>query len=190
MTIGVISPHSGNITSVCDALDRLNRRVRVLERPDLTDIDQLILPGQGRFGPVMTYLEEAGWMSALRQWVANDRPLLGICVGMQVLFESSDEDPGTPGLGVFRGHAHLLDAPKRPMIGWANVAWASSEFDDGAAYFVNSFVIGDHPNSIATTVYGEVFCAAVRRGRTLAVQFHPEKSGAWGKEMLHRCLVC
>ena len=190
MTIGILHPDSGNITSLCDALERIGRPFRLLRRPELNGIERLILPGQGRFGAVMQYLNTNGWSEALADWKRARRPLLGICVGMQVLFESSEEDPRVPGLGLFAGRITRLQAPKHPMIGWAEVRWHKTGHEDGAAYFVNSYGLSAHPLCRATTVYGQPFCAAVGLDNWLAVQFHPEKSGTWGKEFLRQCLVC
>ena len=189
MTIGILNPKSGNITSICDALVRLGRPYRVLDKPELEGIDRILLPGQGRFGAVMRYIRSHGWAGPLLDWSARGKPILGICVGMQVLFESSDEDPGVEGLGIFKGHVVRLDAPKQPMIGWARVHWLAGGFPDGAAYFVNSYVVKGHPGALAVTEYGGRFCSAVARDNILAFQFHPEKSGRWGKELLERCLI-
>ncbi len=189
MTIGILNPQSGNITSISDTLDRLGRSYRVLQEPELEGIDQILLPGQGRFGAVMRFLRESGWVSPLREWIFQDKPLLGICVGMQILFGESEEDPGEPGLGVLKGKITRLRSPKQPMMGWAKVHWTTHGLPEGAAYFVNSYVAVDSENAIAYTTYGQRFCAAVTRGRLKAFQFHPEKSGAWGKELLEQCLI-
>ena len=188
--IAVLNPQSGNITSICDALARLGREVRVVQTPDqLGEAGQIVLPGQGRFGAVMTFLKDNGWVATLRNWAASGRPLFGICVGMQVLFDASEEDPGIPGLGIIDGEIKRLNSPKQPMIGWSRVHWLAQGFPDGAAYFVNSYVLQHHPNALAITSYGERFCCALARGSVMAVQFHPEKSGAWGQELLKKCLV-
>lgn len=187
--IGVIRPDSGNITSICDALERLEKPYVLLEKPEgLERVKALLLPGQGRFGAVMQFLERSGWDVALRDWCAVDKPLIGICVGMQVLFESSDEDEGIRGLGILEGHVARMQAPKHPMIGWSQVYWKQIGFPEGAAYFVNSYAVYDSPHLLGEAVYGAPFAAAVRRGNVTAFQFHPEKSGAWGKELLRVCL--
>lgn len=189
--IGIINPGSGNITSICDALERLNRNYKVLSQSvDTEGLGQILLPGQGRFGAVMNYLSESGWDLALKAWVNSGKPLFGICVGMQVLFESSEEDPGVAGLGIFPGKVTKLNAPKQPMMGWATVHWKEgSSLPAGAAYFVNSFVVCQTDVSLATTNYGETFSSAVSKDQVCGFQFHPEKSGAWGKEVMNQCLI-
>ena len=189
MTIGIIQPDSGNLRSVCDALERLNRPYRLLREPRLDGIQQILIPGQGRFGAVMAYLRRAGWDVVLKEWVAQKKPLFGICVGMQVLFESSEEDPGHPGLGLLKGQVKRLRAPKLPMIGWAPLRWRSPGFPQGAAYFVNSYAVTDSPDSLAVVHHGQDFCAAIRSGSMTAFQCHPEKSGSFGKAILDLCLI-
>ena len=187
MTIGILQPDSGNITSICDAVTRLGLDFRLLPEPQLEGISHLIVPGQGRFGAVMRYFDRHGWRQVLLDWIAAGKPLLGICVGMQVLFESSEEDEEA-GLGVFSGRVEQVRAPKRPMMGWAPVRFQNIELPDGEAYFVNSFVVHDSAESIAQVTYGLPFAAAVARDNVIAFQFHPEKSGAWGREVLETCL--
>lgn len=187
--IGVLYPNSGNITSIRDSLQRLDRPYRILSDTNLQGIEQILIPGQGRFATVMDYLDRHGWVPVLREWCAADKPLLGICVGMQILLTESEEDPGVPGLGVFDGKVEKLQTPKTPMMGWARVRWQQPGWDDGAAYYVNSYVVREHPDTWGTTDYGGLFCGAIARGNVRAVQFHPEKSGVWGKEFLNQCLI-
>lgn len=188
MKVGVIQPDSGNITSVCDALDRLGAPWVRLRDPKLDGLTHLLLPGQGRFAAVMAFLDSHRWIDPIREWMAWDRPFLGICVGMQVLLEGSDEDPGVPGLGIFDGQLRRVQAFKCPMMGWAWVHWRELRLTDGAAYFVNSFVLPTHREWESHSEYGSPFCSAIRRGRCLGVQFHPEKSGAWGEEVFGKWL--
>jgi imidazole glycerol phosphate synthase glutamine amidotransferase subunit len=192
VTIGIVDPGSGNITSLCDAVARLGLECRVLKEPDLNQIERLILPGQGRFGAVMANLGAAGWDDALVDWARAGQPLVGICVGMQVLFESSEEDPGVAGLGLLPGEVRALDGPKRPMMGWGHVAWRRSPLTvpDGSAYFVNGYAVAPGPATIAVTHYASAFAAAVARDNIIAFQFHPEKSGRWGQELMKQCLTC
>ncbi|OZC02316.1 imidazole glycerol phosphate synthase subunit HisH [Rubricoccus marinus] len=192
--IGIVDTRAGNLTSVRAALNRLGVDHVTLEAPRLEGIHTLLVPGQGRFAAVMETLDARGWREPLLEWHAEDRPLLGICVGQQILFETSDEDPGARGLGILPGHVEKLAFPKSPMVGWAPVAWtpeASGERDlaSGDAYFVNSYAARESDAAIATTTYGETFVSAVRKGNTVAVQFHPEKSGTWGQAVLGQLLA-
>ena len=182
--IGIVDTGAGNLTSVRAALDRLGRAHATLAAPETAGVSALVVPGQGRFGAVMDRLDASGWTPALRRWIGGGRPCLGICIGMQVLFERSAEDPGVRGLGVLAGGAERLAFPKRPMVGWAPVAWSEPGLADGDAYFVNSFGVRASDAAVAETAYGERFVSAVRVGATVGVQFHPEKSGAWGQRVL------
>lgn len=186
--VGVIRPDSGNITSMGDCLQRLGVGYRLLATPEsLADITTLLLPGQGRFGALMRYLDRTGWTPVLQQWCAEDKPFVGICVGMQVLFAGSEEDEGA-GLGVLPGRVQRMRSPKHPMIGWSEIDWLQAGYPAGAAYFVNSYAVYESADVLARATYGEPFVAAVKRGNLSAFQFHPEKSGKWGQELLSLCL--
>ncbi|MFN4290257.1 MAG: imidazole glycerol phosphate synthase subunit HisH [Permianibacter sp.] len=188
--IGIIETGAGNLASLQAAVERAGRVAVRLKTPQLDGIDQLIIPGQGRFGPVMQTLEDRQWVPALRNWFNNKQPLLGICVGLQVLFDASEEDPGVRGLGLLRGEVRRLNSPKQPMMGWAPVVFDEAANEpNGDAYFVNSFVVPAAKEAIAWTQYGERFCAVVRAGTWTACQFHPEKSGAYGAMLLDRWLL-
>jgi imidazole glycerol-phosphate synthase subunit HisH len=190
--IGIVETGAGNVASLEAAVSRAGHSCVRLSAPStsLTNFSQLVIPGQGRFGPVMSTLNQRGWATVLRAWMQADKPLLGICVGMQVLFESSEEDAGIAGLGFFSGHVRRLKSPKQPMMGWAPVLFESGRLEpSGDAYFVNSFVIPEAAEAVAATHYGETFVAAIKKGNTVACQFHPEKSGAYGHLLLQKWLV-
>ena len=196
--IGVIDYGMGNLGSVANALAFLDAPARVLKGPDeMADCRALILPGVGAFGDCMANLGQWGYVDPLREWMAADKPLLGICLGLQMLCESSEESPGVEGFGAvpspvvkFAGGAGL----KVPQIGWNRVRRAPGRDEcplfrgipDGTYfYFVHSFYLpGAAGWDAGLTEYGVEYASAVWRGRTAAVQFHPEKSQQAGLRML------
>lgn len=188
--IAILDYGVGNLHSVSKALEQCGARVRVVSDPKLlADADALVLPGVGAFGDAARKL--APYKEHLLAELEAGKPLLGICLGMQLLFESSDESPGALGLGYIRGHVQRLAHPKLPQIGWNTLAAVDGEplfegLPEGPhVYYVNSFAPRpEEPVTIATTTYGETFTAAVRKRLTWGVQFHPEKSGPAGLAMV------
>lgn len=188
--IAILDYGVGNLHSVSKALEQAGARVRVVAEPEaLASADGLVLPGVGAFGDAAQKL--APYKAALLEQLEGGKPLLGICLGMQLLFESSDESPGAQGLGYIRGHVRRLTGPKVPQIGWNTLACVDGEelfqgLPEGPhVYYVNSFAPKpEEPVTIATTTYGETFTAAVRKRLTWGVQFHPEKSGLAGLAMV------
>jgi imidazole glycerol phosphate synthase glutamine amidotransferase subunit len=196
----IIDYGAGNLLSVANALRSLGTDPLVAATPAaLAGADRLVLPGVGAFGDCMTALERRGFSAPLRDWLAGDRPFLGICLGYQLLFDGSDESPGIAGLGVLPGRVvRFTDRGlKIPHIGWN----AAAPVDPATAcwqglganpyfYFVHSFfpVPADPSLVAARTEYGESFASAVARGRLLATQFHPEKSQAAGLQLLRNFL--
>jgi len=197
MTIGIIDYGMGNLGSVANACRFLQLPASIITSPDeLASCDALILPGVGAFGDCMKHLSDHGFVSPIKQWIAADRPFLGICLGLQVLFESGEESPGVPGLGVLPGSVkkfRLSADFKVPQIGWNRVTQTQPGnplFDRIADathfYFVHSYYVDcSAPDVIsASTDYGIVYTSAISRGRLSAVQFHPEKSQQAGLAML------
>ena len=196
--IGVIDYGMGNLGSVANALAFLGAPARILKGPDeMAACRALILPGVGAFGDCMANLRQWGYVEPLRAWMAADKPLLGICLGLQMLCESSEESPGVEGFGVvpspvvkFAGGPGL----KVPQIGWNRVRRAPGrpecplfrDVPDGTYfYFVHSYYLpGAAGWDAGLTDYGGEYASAVWRGRTAAVQFHPEKSQQAGLRML------
>lgn len=188
--IAVLDYGVGNLHSVRKALEQAGARVRVVSDPALlAEADGLVLPGVGAFGDAAEKLMP--YRDALFEELDAGKPLLGICLGMQLLFEGSDESPGARGLGYMRGHVRRLAHPKLPQIGWNTLAAVDGDplfagLPEGPhVYYVNSFAPKpEEPVTVATSTYGETFTAAVRKRHAWGVQFHPEKSGPAGLAMV------
>jgi len=192
---------SGNLRSVEKALAAVGADVHVSADPDaLARADRLVVPGQGAFGACAVALNQAGGAlrEALRAFIATGRPYFGICIGMQLLFEASEENPGAQGLGVLPGRVRRFAGQpglKIPHMGWNQTRrgpGAPAGLPDGAFfYFVHSYYPDPaRPEDVAlTSEHGAPFCAAVARGPLFATQFHPEKSQAAGLALLRRFAV-
>ncbi|GAA0198510.1 imidazole glycerol phosphate synthase subunit HisH [Kangiella japonica] len=190
-TLGVINTKAGNLFSLFASLKRIGfKTVQINTSDDIKNnsVDALVIPGQGRFGQVMKQLTATGLDNSIIQWVRQDKPLLGICVGLQVLFEQSEEDPGVRGLGIFAGKVERLNSPKQPMVGWSKLNSRVGSMNEKVVYFVNSFGVKQSAVTAATVTYGEQFVAAIYQGNIWAFQFHPEKSGEVGEEIIKQCL--
>ncbi len=192
--IAIIDYNVGNLHNLKNALDFLRLDSRIVREPaHLLEASHIILPGVGAFKPAMDRLREAGMQDVVVERVAAGVPFLGVCVGMQLLFEVGEEDGEWPGLGLIAGRvvrfAHQL---KIPQIGWNQVAFQRADPllagipDDSYFYFVHSYrAVLVHPeDALGLTEYGEVFPAIVRRGNLWGVQFHPEKSQNNGLRLL------
>jgi imidazole glycerol phosphate synthase glutamine amidotransferase subunit len=193
--IAVVDYGAGNLVSIEQALTRVGAAVTVAREAEaLRDVDAVVVPGVGAAAPAMARLERRGLVDPIRNWIVGDRPFLGICLGLQLLFDGSDEDGATT-LGVLPGRtSRLEDAPTLPHIGWNQVVRTREHplFDgiaDGAdMYFVHSFAgvpAADEVGVIlARTDHGRPFVSALARGQLLGVQFHPERSGTDGLRLL------
>jgi imidazole glycerol phosphate synthase glutamine amidotransferase subunit len=183
-----------NIASVLAALRRLDVHPELTEDPDaVRSADIAVLPGVGAFAAGAEILRRFALDEALRERLRADRPTLAVCLGMQLLFEESEESPGVRGLGIFPGRVEKFSvAPKVPQLGWNRI---EAEKDccilrSGAVYFANSYCVKQRPIGIpaATAEYSEKFVAGLERGALLACQFHPELSGEVGGDILRRWL--
>lgn len=203
--IGIINYGMGNLRSVQKAFEKNGADARILASPEMvTQVQRLVLPGVGAFADGMANLEAGGWIEPIHAFIRSGRPFLGICLGMQLLFEGSEEDAPSReepvrGLAVvagqvrrFRGDAFGPGRLKVPHMGWNRLArcQAVGLFDglppDPAVYFVHSYyAVPRHDGIVAATAdYGGPFCAAVAFDNVWATQFHPEKSQIVGLRML------
>jgi len=182
----------GNLHSAAKALERVGFDVRWVTDSSDVDGDLCVVPGVGHFRRCREALATAGLDAPVRGWVADGRPLLGICVGAQLLFDGSDEADGCAGLGLVPGRVERLDAERLPHMGWSEVRPGPASdglFPDTTRfYFVHSY--GLRPADASAVAgqcdYGGGFAAAVACGPIVATQFHPEKSGRAGLELLAR----
>ncbi len=205
--IAIIDYGAGNLSSVKNALDNLGIKSIITDNPDkILAADKIIFPGVGNFGFMMNQLRKKNLDLAIRKAVSDGKKFLGICLGMQALFEESEESHGVKGLGIFKGKVMKFNAGKVPQIGWnkiissrvisskANEKSIKSNkkniFKDEYMYFVNSYYVVPEDKAIiaAKTDYFGEFASAVQYKNIAAVQFHPEKSGKQGIELLRRWL--
>jgi len=189
--VGLIDYGAGNLTSVAKGLRAAGGDVRYALGPrDLERVDAIVLPGVGHFSATAPL--DASWRAVIQDAIGARVPFLGICLGMQWLFDGSDEAPELTGLGVFRGRCRAITgAVKVPHVGWNTLdhvprpAPTLDGIAPGAyAYFTHSYAAPVVAASVATTTHGSTFSAAVERDRIVGVQFHPEKSGRTGLRLL------
>ncbi len=201
MTV-IIDYGAGNVQSVLNAFKKLNFPVKLTSNPeDLLKADAAIMPGVGSFGDAMDNLRQRGFEEPIKDFIKSGKPFLGICVGLQALFEDSEESPGVKGLGVLKGN--ILKIPKNqdesgrdlkiPHMGWnalkvkENSVLFPDENKNPYLYFVHSYYLKAKEDIVvATTDYGVTIDAAVEKDNVFACQFHPEKSGEEGLSMLKR----
>ncbi|HPQ80826.1 MAG TPA: imidazole glycerol phosphate synthase subunit HisH [bacterium] len=179
----------GNLGSIRRAFERLGVKMRtVLRSCDFSGDRPVVLPGVGAFGATMNSLERTGLSPCIVGAVKAGMPFLGVCVGMQLLFDSSEESPGVRGLGIIPGEVVRFSRGKVPQIGWNMIEPARPGLEAGYAYFVNSFhcVPRDPEAVLYRGNYHGRFCAAVARDNVTAYQFHPEKSMEFGQGLLGR----
>ncbi|MBP3701455.1 MAG: imidazole glycerol phosphate synthase subunit HisH [Lachnospiraceae bacterium] len=194
--IAIIDYDAGNLKSVEKALLALGEAPVVTRDPEtILSADKVILPGVGAFGEAMERLHEYGLVEVIRQVAAQGTPFLGICLGLQLMFESSEESPGVAGLGLLKGQ--ILRIPDAPGLKIPHIGWNSLEITPGArlfaglengsyVYFVHSYYLKAEDPSIvaATTEYSTCIHASVESGNVFACQFHPEKSSEVGLQIL------
>ena len=194
--IGIIDYDAGNIKSVEKALAYLGEETVVSRDPEvLTKADKVILPGVGSFGEAMENLHKYGLVPVIKDMIKEGTPFLGICLGLQLLFESSEETPGVEGLGILKGR--ILRIPPSPGLKIPHMGWNSLHLqnngrlfkdipEDTHVYFVHSYYLqAEEPEIVkAVTDYSTMIHASVEKNNVFACQFHPEKSSRYGLKIL------
>ncbi len=196
--IALVDYRAGNLTSVRKALAAVQADVFTPEQPEqLSKASGIIVPGVGHFAATRNL--DRSWVEAVLDSLGEGKPLLGICLGMQWMFEGSDEAPDLPGLGLFAGRCYRLRASgpseasqplKIPHVGWNNLAFRREDSivegvpEGSQVYFTHSYVAPITGDTVASTEHGETFASVVQRGQVAGVQFHPEKSGEVGLRIL------
>ncbi len=196
--VGIVDYNMGNLASIINAFELIGADIRVEKEPEkLKEYDKLILPGVGAFGDAMEHLRERGMDSAIKEYASSGKPLLGICLGMQLLFESSQEFGDHRGLGLIEGEVIAFDKSKFdhklkvPHMGW-NELFVQKETplfknlqEEFYLYFVHSYhVVCDDRYAIGKTYYGYEFVSAVNRDNIYGIQPHPEKSHSVGLRII------
>ena len=197
--IAVIDIGSGNLSSVANALKYLNAQYKITSKnEDIEQADKVIFPGVGNFGNAMSNLKKQGLIESIKKAISDKKPFLGICLGMQLLFDESEESPNKKGLVIFEGKVRKFKVGlKVPQIGWNQIKIKNGKVFKGIKgspymYFVHSYYAEPADKSIitATTDYGIDFASAIEKDNVFAVQFHPEKSGEVGLKILENFLKC
>lgn len=194
--VAIIDYGAGNLQSVKKTLDYLGVESEItFDENKIKSASHVILPGVGSFGDAMASIRERKLENIIKESASGEKPFLGICLGLQLLFESSDESPNVQGLGIFNGHIAKIpnnNGLKVPHMGWNSVSIKQKDGlfsdvkDEGYFYFVHSYYLKNADESIVagTTQYGVDIQCAVQNGLVCATQFHPEKSGEIGLKLL------
>lgn len=187
----VLDYGGGNLKSVVNLLESFGVPFVLTDKAEqIEQSEKLLFPGQGHFGQVMESLNQKGLVAPLKTVIEKGVPFFGICVGLQVLFDSSEEAPTAQGLGIFKGKGVRFQTGKVPQIGWNKIQTtaANTFLSDDFYYFVNSYHVVPADSSIVSAVadYHVPFTAAVQYKNITATQFHPEKSGQVGRDTLKR----
>ncbi len=191
--ITIIDYGAGNLRSVVNAMTKLGYQSRITSRPgEVVNAQVVILPGVGAAADTMENLKRLGLVSPLRQRIADDRPFFGVCIGLQILFATTEEGGGHECLGIIPGRVRKLPSGlKIPHMGWNQVKQGLSHPvfdgipDEANFYFVHSYYVEPEDKSLVAgeTDYGIPICSVIIRGNLVATQFHPEKSGEFGLKM-------
>ena len=196
--ISIVDYGMGNLRSVSKAFETQGYAAHITSSPDeIRNANGLVLPGVGAFGECMANLERLGLVEPIKEYISSGRPFLGICLGFQILFETSEESPGVSGLGHFKGKVVRFPDFGEKRIKVPQMGWNRINFQPGSPvlnnipegtwfYFVHSYYVKPESNglSVITSNYGIEFAAAVEKDNIFACQFHPEKSGQQGLELV------
>jgi glutamine amidotransferase len=195
--IGIVDYGIGNLRSVQKAFQHVGGHAEFVRTPEeISKVDGLVLPGVGNFGDCVRSLAKSGMWDEVSAWAKSEKPFFGICVGYQMLFESSEEAPGEKGLGIFGGQVKKFSEShglKIPQIGWNTVKVLQPDApllagisNGDFVYFVHSYYVAPEDSSVVAleTTYGDTFAAGIARENLVATQFHPEKSQRAGLQML------
>lgn len=189
----IVNYDAGNLRSVANMLTFLNVPFSITsDEKEILTADKIIFPGQGHFAQAISNLERKGLVPVIKECCQKGIPFLGICIGLQILFEKSEEAPEVAGLGIFQGEVKRFTKGKIPQIGWNKVIPTQNNIyiPKGYFYYVNSYYVLPKDENIisAYTDYNGKFCAAVQRENITAVQFHPEKSAEAGLQFFNNWL--
>jgi len=189
--IGILDYGAGNLASVRNAFEYLGFQAKMITKPDeIEDCEAMVFPGQGSFGSMVDTLNERRMFEPVGQYIEDGKPFLGICLGLQVLFEGSDENPDHEGYSIMKGRVERFTKGKVPQIGWNEITTFDPSMPAGWAYYVNSYRIIDSEHAIAKSDYYGQFVAAVKKDNVTAFQFHPEKSGKYGLSLIRWWYEC
>jgi imidazole glycerol phosphate synthase glutamine amidotransferase subunit len=191
--ITIIDYEAGNLKSICNMLDFLGEDYQISSNPkEIESAERIIFPGQGHFAQAMKNLENKNLVEPIKKAIENNAKFLGICLGLQVLFEKSEEAPNVKGLGIIKGEVKKFKEGKIPQIGWNNIQTTSnnSYLDDNYFYFVNSYYVVPDDESVTSSIcsYKIDFTASIQYKNLTALQFHPEKSSSAGAEFFKKWL--
>ena len=189
----IIDYGAGNVKSLGNMLEFLGADYEITEdKEKILSAKKIIFPGQGHFEQAMNKLNEKNMPETIKKAISNGADFLGICLGLQVLFEKSEEAPNVDGLGIFKGEVKKFQTGKTPQIGWNNIKTTSADtyLEDDYFYFVNSYYVVPQDESIISSItnYHTDFCSSVQKDNVCAVQFHPEKSSDAGVRFFQKWL--
>lgn len=190
----IIDYGAGNVKSLGNMLEFLGADYEITEdKEKILSAKKIIFPGQGHFEQAMNKLNEKNMPETIKKAISNGADFLGICLGLQVLFEKSEEAPNVEGLGIFKGEVKKFQTGKIPQIGWNNIKTtkANTYLDDDYFYFVNSYYVVPEDKNIISSItnYHIDFCSSVQKDNVCAVQFHPEKSSEAGIKFFKKWLT-